>query len=225
MAASRFGESCRRFGHRSTQTTQIGFPQSDLATKERKIHKELGTPLRVPSAACSISEGRALRVPHFRSVSIFVGLAELVPPTIWLRLWLRRGGGFFFALPDGDLLRRGRFPGLDRSVVGNGGDLLAVRGAGRGGGFEAGSVLRSTLACSRLLTIIALMVTAVLKKEGTWWAAYVEEIPGVNTQGATIEEARENLKEALQMVLEANREIARQRESSDVIREELPLPV
>ena len=68
------------------------------------------------------------------------------------------------------------------------------------------------------------MVTAVLKREGTWWAAYVEEIPGVNTQGATIEEARENLKEALQMVLEANREIARQRESSDVIREELPLP-
>ena len=69
------------------------------------------------------------------------------------------------------------------------------------------------------------MVTAVLKKEGTWWAAYVEEIPGVNTQGATIQEARENLKEALQMILEANREIARQRESSDVIREELPLPV
>ena len=69
------------------------------------------------------------------------------------------------------------------------------------------------------------MVTAVLKKSGKWWAAYVEEIPGVNTQGATIEEARENLKEALLMVLEANREIARRRESSDVIREELPMPV
>ena len=52
----------------------------------------------------------------------------------------------------------------------------------------------------------------------------MEEIPGVNTQGATMEEARENLKEALRMVLEANREIARRRESSEVIREVLPLP-
>jgi predicted RNase H-like HicB family nuclease len=69
------------------------------------------------------------------------------------------------------------------------------------------------------------MVTAVLKKSGNWWAAYVEEIPGVNTQGATKEEARENLKEALQMVLAANRAIARQRESSKVIREDLPMPV
>ena len=68
------------------------------------------------------------------------------------------------------------------------------------------------------------MFTAVLKKSGNWWAAYVEEIPGVNTQGATLEEARENLKEALQMVVEANREIARRRESADVTREELPLP-
>jgi predicted RNase H-like HicB family nuclease len=36
------------------------------------------------------------------------------------------------------------------------------------------------------------MVTAVLKKSGNWWAAHVEEIPGVNTQGATKKEAREN---------------------------------
>lgn len=36
-------------------------------------------------------------------------------------------------------------------------------------------------------------------------AAYVEEIPGANTQGETLEEARENLKEALLLVLEANK--------------------
>jgi predicted RNase H-like HicB family nuclease len=36
------------------------------------------------------------------------------------------------------------------------------------------------------------------------FAAYIEEIPGANTQGETLEEARENLKEALQMVLETN---------------------
>ncbi|MBP6871077.1 MAG: type II toxin-antitoxin system HicB family antitoxin [Bacteroidales bacterium] len=37
------------------------------------------------------------------------------------------------------------------------------------------------------------------------YAAYVEEIPGVNTQGETLEEAKTNLKEALLMVLETNK--------------------
>jgi predicted RNase H-like HicB family nuclease len=36
----------------------------------------------------------------------------------------------------------------------------------------------------------------------------VEEIPGVNTQGETLDEARENLKDALRMVLEVNRELS-----------------
>jgi predicted RNase H-like HicB family nuclease len=51
-------------------------------------------------------------------------------------------------------------------------------------------------------------LTAAYKKVDDWWAAWVEEIPGVNTQGATLEEARENLKDALRMVLEANRELS-----------------
>ena len=50
--------------------------------------------------------------------------------------------------------------------------------------------------------------TAAYKQVGDWWAASIEEIPGVHTQGATYEEARENLKDALQMVLEVNREMA-----------------
>ena len=52
------------------------------------------------------------------------------------------------------------------------------------------------------------MFTAVFQKSGEWWAAYVEEMPGVNTQGATLDEVRENLKEAVQLVLDANRELA-----------------
>jgi len=40
------------------------------------------------------------------------------------------------------------------------------------------------------------------------WAAWVEEIPGVHTQGDTLEEARENLKDAFRMVLDANRELS-----------------
>jgi len=50
--------------------------------------------------------------------------------------------------------------------------------------------------------------TAVIQKRGRWYIAWVEEIPGVNTQGRTLAEARRNLKEALQLVLEENRRLA-----------------
>lgn len=68
--------------------------------------------------------------------------------------------------------------------------------------------------------------TAVYEHRGTWWIAYVEELPGANTQGATLEEARENLKEAVQLTLEANREWARrQTGDADVLRENLSVAV
>jgi len=64
--------------------------------------------------------------------------------------------------------------------------------------------------------------TAVFEQEGDWWIGYVEELPGANTQGRTLDEARENLKEAVQLVIEANRELARRdAEGRDVIREEI----
>ena len=47
---------------------------------------------------------------------------------------------------------------------------------------------------------------AVYEQVGEWWIGYVEELPGVNTQGRTLEEVRENLKEAVRLVLEAQRE-------------------
>lgn len=50
--------------------------------------------------------------------------------------------------------------------------------------------------------------TAIYKKSGKWVLAWVEEIPGVNTQGRTQKEARENLKEALQLILETNHTLA-----------------
>jgi predicted RNase H-like HicB family nuclease len=69
-------------------------------------------------------------------------------------------------------------------------------------------------------------LTAVLEQDGDWWIGYVEELPGANTQGRTLEEARENLKEAVQLVVEANRELAR-RESKGkhIVREELTVSV
>jgi len=50
--------------------------------------------------------------------------------------------------------------------------------------------------------------TAVYKKHGKWILAWIEEVPGANTQGKTRREARENLKEALGLVLEENRKLS-----------------
>lgn len=46
--------------------------------------------------------------------------------------------------------------------------------------------------------------TAIYKKSGKWFVGWIEKIPGVNTQGKTIKEVKENLKEALFLVLETN---------------------
>jgi predicted RNase H-like HicB family nuclease len=56
------------------------------------------------------------------------------------------------------------------------------------------------------------------------FAAYIEEIPGVNTQGETLEEARANLREALEMVLDVRRELAEAAQAGrNVIRETIQL--
>lgn len=47
--------------------------------------------------------------------------------------------------------------------------------------------------------------TAIYKKRGKWYLGFIEEIPGVNTQGKTLSEVKENLKEALLLILETNR--------------------
>ena len=68
--------------------------------------------------------------------------------------------------------------------------------------------------------------TAVFEQQGKWWIGYVEELPGANTQGKTLDETRVNLKEAAQLILEANRQLARQEmEGKSVIREELMVTV
>ena len=51
-------------------------------------------------------------------------------------------------------------------------------------------------------------MTAVFMPCPEGYLGFVEELPGANTQGATLEETRVNLREAVQMVLDANRELA-----------------
>ena len=47
--------------------------------------------------------------------------------------------------------------------------------------------------------------TAVVKQDGEWWIGWIEEVPGVNSQGATREELMENLQSALSEALAMNR--------------------
>ena len=64
--------------------------------------------------------------------------------------------------------------------------------------------------------------TAVFRKVPEGYIAFVEELPGANAQGATLDEARANLREAVELVLEANRTLAQEDASgSEVIRERL----
>ncbi len=64
--------------------------------------------------------------------------------------------------------------------------------------------------------------TAVYEKSGDWWLGFIEELPGANTQGHTLDEARENLREAVQLVIEANRTLARRETvGHEVVREAL----
>ena len=67
--------------------------------------------------------------------------------------------------------------------------------------------------------------TAVYLKRGKWYVGYVEEIPGVNTQGKTLAETKQNLKEALVLVLEANRTIAHRIHSRHAIEEPISIAV
>ncbi len=68
-------------------------------------------------------------------------------------------------------------------------------------------------------------LTAVYRKVPEGYIAFVQELPGANTQGETIEEARANLAEAVTLVLDANRQLAEEDlGGADVIREPLRLP-
>ncbi len=65
-------------------------------------------------------------------------------------------------------------------------------------------------------------LTAVYQKVPEGYIAYVEELPGANSQGETLDEARANLREAIQLVFEANRALAKETlGDKTVIREQI----
>ncbi len=69
-----------------------------------------------------------------------------------------------------------------------------------------------------------LELTAVFRKVPEGYVGFIEELPGANTQGATLEETRSNLKEAAVLVLEANRALmAEELRGQKVIKEPLKI--
>jgi predicted RNase H-like HicB family nuclease len=67
--------------------------------------------------------------------------------------------------------------------------------------------------------------TAVFQKVPEGYVGFVEELPGANTQAATLEEARANLREAIQLVLAAKRTLTEERVSGqEIIRERISVP-
>ena len=67
-------------------------------------------------------------------------------------------------------------------------------------------------------------LTAVFKPVPEGFIAFVEELPGANAQGTTLDEARTNLQEAVALVLQANRDLAEEDlANSTVIRERFRL--
>ncbi len=68
--------------------------------------------------------------------------------------------------------------------------------------------------------------TAIFEKIDDCYIAYVEELPGVNTQGKTVEEARENLFEAIELILISNRELSeRKLKGKEFIRENIKVDI
>jgi len=76
------------------------------------------------------------------------------------------------------------------------------------------------------MTVMDNRYTGVFEQVGDWWIGHVEELPGCNVQERTLEEARQSLKEAVQLIVQANRELARREsEGHQVVREPLAVPV
>jgi len=83
-----------------------------------------------------------------------------------------------------------------------------------------------TIFVYNIIKYMARQFTAIYKKSRKWYYGWIEEIQGVNTQGKTLKEVKENLKEALLLILETNR-ILNKKEISrgKVIREPLSVSI
>jgi predicted RNase H-like HicB family nuclease len=74
--------------------------------------------------------------------------------------------------------------------------------------------------------VLTAVYEEVPESEGGGYVAYTEELPGAISEGDTLEEARENLRDAIQILLEANRELTgKPRQGQNVTREKITVPI
>jgi predicted RNase H-like HicB family nuclease len=66
--------------------------------------------------------------------------------------------------------------------------------------------------------------TAIYERDGDWYIGYCPEVPGANGQGKTVEECRESLRAAIELILEDRREDALRGVPPDAIRETVTVP-
>jgi predicted RNase H-like HicB family nuclease len=69
--------------------------------------------------------------------------------------------------------------------------------------------------------VLTAVFEEVLESEGGGYVAYVEELPGAISQGDSLDEARENLRDAISLLLEANRELAKPEYGKRITRESI----
>lgn len=68
-------------------------------------------------------------------------------------------------------------------------------------------------------------LTAAFQKVPNGYVGFVEELPGANTQGVTLDETRKNLAEAVELILDANRQLSEEAlTGQEVIREPFLMP-
>jgi predicted RNase H-like HicB family nuclease len=78
---------------------------------------------------------------------------------------------------------------------------------------------------SEIILMTSMNLTAIFMKVPEGYVAFIEELPGANTEGSTLDEARENLREAVALVLDTNRAMSEESlEGASVIRETFVLP-
>lgn len=83
---------------------------------------------------------------------------------------------------------------------------------------------KDTVDISDLILILLehMQYTAAYLKHGELYIGWIEEVPGVNTQGKTLKELKDNLKEALSLVLKVSKSIlAKERPRGKVVRERI----
>jgi predicted RNase H-like HicB family nuclease len=66
---------------------------------------------------------------------------------------------------------------------------------------------------------------ATIEKRGRWYIGWIDAVPGAFSQGRTIKEVEENLKEAVQLILESQRELRDRGVAGEILKRKIRVQV